>query len=48
VTSRSPWTNDGGLGPLLNHLKLNETSLSQFCRDHKIGHLEHRIVNASN
>jgi hypothetical protein len=28
-------------------LKLNETSLSQIRRDHKTGHLEHKIANAS-
>jgi hypothetical protein len=33
------------LGEVL--LKLNETSLSQLCRDHETGHLEHKIANAS-
>ena len=28
-------------------LQLNETSLSQLCRDHETGHLEHKIANAS-
>ena len=28
-------------------LKLNETSLSQLRRDHRTGHLEHKIASAS-
>jgi hypothetical protein len=28
-------------------LKLNEKSLSQLRRDHKTGHLEHKIANTS-
>jgi hypothetical protein len=28
-------------------LQLNETSISQLRRDHKTGHLEHKIANAS-
>jgi hypothetical protein len=28
-------------------LQLNETSLSQLRRDHKTGHLEHKIAQAS-
>jgi hypothetical protein len=28
-------------------LQLNETSMSQLRRDHKTGHLEHKIANAS-
>jgi hypothetical protein len=29
-------------------LQLNETSISQLRRDHKTGHLEHKIAKASN
>ncbi len=29
-------------------LQLNETSLSQLRRDHKTGHLEHKIAHVSN
>ena len=34
------------LGDIMLHL--NETSLSQLRRDHKTGHLDHKITNALN